>query len=1846
MKYGLDIQLSRCRQPEALQGTLRDCPSAAITEKLRGNFQASPPDRLLKAPLKKTSGTAGYGYHQADAVLHQLCLFLAAAVLCLGLIFNALPAAATETLTLEETIRAMAFLRDRAPGTVGGSHAASLMERGFSSAFPTPEGLSGNVVIGRQPFMLPARVHDVSSITILPDGSPAAIAPLLMNRLSTGSTGKEGVTGMAVWSGSGSLADFDGMDVKGSVVLMDMNSGKHWINAARLGASALIMVDFTKPGEASRRLFQEKLEPTPIDFPVFWMPQAQAEKYFGPLDSSRPAILNKEVRLHSLTVWQRVEADNVFCFIPGSDPALDDGFLLVEAFYDVTGMVPGATPAADQAASAAALVEAARQFALSPPKRSVLLVATAGHSQGKAGSRELAWALSAPRELMLKRQQDARKRSEQAETILGILQEDMPLAVARSPQAFRNGSHDLVRDAFRDVLKNKEDDITRTLMRLRLEASGPERNQKIQTLAKQRITLRRLPWTAGTLRESDAIDEQSRTVLMDMLPEVAANQQRMLMDAQADEQSMTGALIVRDLVGKRRMDAGISLHLSSHGDGLGGFQFGWLYELNDTVNRTRQLGAIDAMMQQASDRQLAYVPGNADATRAYRVWRKKADELRSLGIDPGPYSPPVPLLLSDTLRPSRARPWQSYLPDRPQLGAEPLALAGFPALTLATLHDTRTTWTTPNDLPEAVNFDFLRRQSKLINTLLHELATSPAPDIGKMPRSGFSTLDGRANMLRQGELFPDRNAENAVFIVFQGKTVFPAISDATGRFYVPGLARYNQTVHKAVIEGYRFAPQTGLAVWAIDKELTGKNAYRVKMKREQVRTDLTMFGCTQSTLFGMVNQRTFRHLTVPQLIDARTEAAPLRYWYSRLDTRSSTLNTLFLEPDVPYKMTFSDNFIDRKMLLLNASDKNPQGAGYLMADWPVLYDTEYKAARDMWALLGPRIDNLEDHGIINERIRDLRQRGEALLADADDLRSRKKWDSYTEAARASLSLASLAYNDVDTTQRDVLAGVLFYIALFVPFAYCLERLLFGFASINKRIAAFSIILLTIIGIIYAVHPAFRLTYSPAIVILAFFILGLSAIVSLIIFMRFEREMEDLQRRSRHLRGPVVTKGAAMAAAAAIGVSNLRRRPMRTALTCATLVILTFTIMNFTAARSIRQAGWVSFSDTAPYQGLLLKDLGWRTLPPEALQAANALFASRNASMPRMQSMSGSMRQAEMQSEIPPAGSSMMQGANAPTGTSAYSPTDEKSLVEQLASRTDASASEQLFPVGSPDMTTPRMGRAGMHGVVAPRVWYETSDQTRAPVIPLLRGTIESRLRGVVGLSPDEPLVSGLDKALVQGRWFHSGEEHAIIIPQQVARSLDIRITPDNPLPQVTLWGMKLTVTGILRDNALRDTPDLDGEPMTPITYPNEAATQISALEAEALTEGDDLLRYDTRYEHVDGDLVAIMPARTLASAGGTLKALAVRLPQKVAQNEIQQHLLTQQGLGDRFGLMLFRGTQEGTFLYYAANATTYSGVSVILIPLAISALIVLNTMIGSVHERKNEIGIYTSVGLAPSHVAFLFVAEAMALAVISVVLGYLLAQGCAAVLAGTPVWQGMTANYSSTAGVAAMVMVMSVVLISTLYPARMASQVAIPDVTRAWKLPEVQGDTLSLPLPFLIKGREQACAGGYLMDYYEAHADISHGEFSTDSMDYNFISSDILPSQGITIADAELLDAEACFSMAFKVWLAPFDFGVRQNVRLVFCPSELYKGYRQIQVIIRREAGERIIWNNLNKRFLNDLRKQLLVWRSLDDSARQAYEAGLEAVLSNMGRHVPAEAAEEREAASQTGPDHTTGGTA
>jgi hypothetical protein len=774
------------------------------------------------------------------------------------------------------------------------------------------------------------------------------------------------------------------------------------------------------------------------------------------------------------------------------------------------------------------------------------------------------------------------------------------------------------------------------------------------------------------------------------------------------------------------------------------------------------------------------------------------------------------------------------------------------------------------------------------------------------------------------------------------------------------------------------------------------------------------------------------------------------------------------------------------------------------------------AARDMWRLLDPRITNLEERGIFNQRIRQLQDEGVAALTMAETALHDHQYDIFSEASTRSWALASRVYEDVESTQKDVLYGVLFYIALFVPFAFCLERLLFSYSSIYKRIIAFSLILILLIAIIYTVHPAFRLAYSPMVVILAFLIMGLSLLVTLIIFFRFEDEMTRLQTRAQLSQAGELGRWKAFVAAFLLGVSNLRRRRLRTAFTCATLVMLTFTIMSFTSVKSMRRHARILFDTGVPYQGFLLKNANWTDLPPDALD-----------------------------------------------------------IISNAFSRT---------------------------GEAVPRVWLEDEDRTRAAIAPVYHEGRSFEAQGLVGLSHREPAVSGLDDILVGGRWLKADERQAVLISERMAETLAIDPARLDGV-RLTLWGMPFDVVGVFSGNRFDQRVDLDGEPLTPVTFPREVTTEMTEVEAEALESGDAVREFQSRYQHIPGDRTMIVPSRTLLAAGGKLKAVAIRTSDR---DTVQS---TAQDLVDRFGLALFSGEPSGTYLYNASDTMNYSGVPNIIIPLIISVFIVLNTMIGSVYERKHEIGIYTSVGLAPSHVSFLFIAEAMAFAVLSVVFGYLVAQVSAKLFAETALWSGITVNYSSLSGVAAMILVIAVVLVSVIYPSKVAGEIAIPDVNRSWKLPDAKGSDIEVNLPFLMTYREHTSIGGFLYEYFEGHQDVSHGRFSTADVSFGFAChTPPRLQEGDRDCLREACDYEQCLEMNCHVWLAPFDFGIMQKVELQFRPSADEPGFLEIFVHITRESGEANAWHRINKGFLNNLRKQLLIWRSFDDPTKEHYE--------------------------------------
>jgi hypothetical protein len=1577
-------------------------------------------------------------------------------------------------------IKTLSSYGDRSTGTPGFKATAEYIKKRLTHL--------GIGKVGTHLFTVPVLRHEGSHL-ILPDQHiKIPIDPADLNAISPQSILPEGLEGPLIYVGTGELKNFNGKLIQGSIILMDLDSGKNWLHAANLGAKALIYVD---PGLTPKAVFEEKVELSPIHFPRFWMPITKVREIFGPFQTASNGHLAVKIRLTSQIAWQKATGKNIYCLIPGIDPHLKEELIIVEAFYDSQAIIPGLSPGADEACSLATLLELAHVLKQFPPKRSILLIATSGHAQTLTGMREFVWSISA-------RSKDLRKMKKELKTIASRVRKTIKALASAS---FENTATELVdeetdrliKEALDERIKTDTDKLSRQLMHLRLKQKDQVDQSFIQELAQERQLLRRLLWRT----QYADLPSEERQMVYRLVPRATADQEAILSDAKIQLEQLESARKLRSLVKAYDLVSAVSLHLSSNGDGFGAFNYGWLYPFRPRINRVAAYSRLDEVLQEGAK----YVEQSHGHSGLFK----------------------------DTLRPSRRRSWQSYFLDRPALGGEVSALAGYHGLTFVTTDDARPMWGTPNDTLDKLNLAFAKKQSAFVCGLIQYLGQAPDLRSEIHPRNGFSAMTGRAKFLRHGELFADQPAPGTMLLAYQGPARYRVMVDHMGEFHLRGLADKKHSYHKVILEGYKFEPRSGIPIWTIDKKQTGKNAYRVKMRRRFMETDLVMFACNGTTLFNLLEPRTFRYMTKINVLDGRREADPLHMFYSRIDTRSSIISTIYLEPGTPLKLTLSDTVLRNKLVLTHATESQSQGIGYMVDEWPYLYHTEFMVARDMWALLKPRITNLEKRGIFNERIRKLKLEGTAALAEAEQALKDKTYDRFYEASVKSWALASRVYDDVEKTQKDVLYGVLFYIALFVPFAFCMERLLFSYSNIYKRIVAFCLILILLIALIYEVHPAFQLAYSPMVVILAFFIMGLSFMVTLIIFFRFEEEMTRLQTRANLVKVGEIGRWKAFVAAFLLGVSNLRRRRLRTALTCITLIILTFTIMSFTSVKSMRHHTRILYQTHAPYQGFLLKNVNWHDLPPEAYGTISNTFAGR--------------------------------------------------------------------------------------GVAVPRVWLENEDKTRATRIPVRLDDRIFEAQGLVGLSHEEVRVSSLDETLVGGRWLAENEQDAILLPARMARNLGI--DPRRPGGTVVyLWGMPFRVIGVFSGKQLQERADLDGEPLTPVTFPREISTEMTEVEAEALESGEDIREFQSRYQHIPADLTMIISYRKLLAIGGHLKGVAVR-PQ--SQLSIQT---TARDLVDRFGLSLFSGERNGTYLYSASDTMSYSGVPNILIPLVISIFIVLNTMISSVYERKREIGIYTSVGLAPSHVSFLFIAEAMALAVMSVVLGYLMAQTAAKLFAETSLWAGITVNYSSLAGVAAMILVILVVLISVIYPSKVAGEIAIPDVNRSWTLPEAKGNILELTLPFLMKYKEHRSVGGYLIDYFQGHLDVSHGLFSTGDIEYGFVCPtppNVTEYEKDCPEDA--CEIPACLEFSSSVWLAPFDFGIMQKVDFQFIPSRDERGFLEIVVRLTRESGEARAWHRINKGFLHEIRKQLLVWRSFDDQAKDHYAQLLTAAEQDMGAH-------------------------
>ena len=359
-----------------------------------------------------------------------------------------------------------------------------------------------------------------------------------------------------------------------------------------------------------------------------------------------------------------------------------------------------------------------------------------------------------------------------------------------------------------------------------------------------------------------------------------------------------------------------------------------------------------------------------------------------------------------------------------------------------------------------------------------------------------------------------------------------------------------------------------------------------------------LFKCRALSLFETVDSRYLSVLDHVTVLDER-DGVPQSWGADFVERQSNeegkvTLaSVVYAQPGTRVKALMSTSLFGVRYLLSGApaawvaepvrpadvdeaTMKQALGRGYLV-DQGVVLRPGYAAARDMWVLDDVRIKQLARYGVRNDKFMRLHEEARLALLEAEEHLQALRYSEFKRATRKAWGLEGRGYPDIKSTADDTVYGVIFYFALLLPFSFCCERLFFGFADIRRQVSGAAFFFLAIFLIMRFIHPAFKLSSSPYIIFLAFVIFAIGGTALMMILGRFTRAVGQRKRAAAGVHEADIGRLSATAAAASLGISNLRKRKLRTALTVVTLTLLTFTAPGLHLSAELSQV----LSDSPP-----------------------------------------------------------------------------------------------------------------------------------------------------------------------------------------------------------------------------------------------------------------------------------------------------------------------------------------------------------------------------------------------------------------------------------------------------------------------------------------------------------------------------------------------------------------------------------------------------------------------------------------------------------------------------------------
>ncbi len=255
-----------------------------------------------------------------------------------------------------------------------------------------------------------------------------------------------------------------------------------------------------------------------------------------------------------------------------------------------------------------------------------------------------------------------------------------------------------------------------------------------------------------------------------------------------------------------------------------------------------------------------------------------------------------------------------------------------------------------------------------------------------------------------------------------------------------------------------------------------------------------------------------------------------------------------------------------------------------------------------------RFNNAKRTGLFIDPIEKIMKKSKEEWEKAREALSDKRYYEARGHALLAWMLERKAYIALRQLIFDASYSSVFFMLLALPFAYLLERLIFEFRDLRKRFAAFlAIFLVAVIFMIYE-HPGFTLIASLPLIAIAFIMMILTIVPLLIASSHAGEAIKELRVKFVGKHFAELDKLSAMVLATSLGIRNLRRRWLRTALLVISILIATMAFVSIISVLSTRYVAPISvYEIDYGYEGILIKQSGYRPLPPLLADQIKTIF---------------------------------------------------------------------------------------------------------------------------------------------------------------------------------------------------------------------------------------------------------------------------------------------------------------------------------------------------------------------------------------------------------------------------------------------------------------------------------------------------------------------------------------------------------------------------------------------------------------------------------------------------------------